>query len=215
MIDNHDVRSTECLKLLGVCIDNNLRFDEHVSSISKKSAKRVGVLMRLRNLIPTQTKLQLYKAAVLPYLTYCHLIWHFCRASDSRRLERIQERALRAIYCDKHSSYGQLLSMARLSTLHNRRLQDIAILMYKVKNMCPTYINTLFEQPAIKYKLRNHDFTIPRYMGPKVVKVWSYAPNNVKKASTLSCFKYNMIRKVDLSMLLGDNNCSNWSLCIS
>ena len=145
-------------------------------------------------------------------------------ASDSRRLERIQERALRAIYCDKHSSYGQLLSMAGLSTVHNRRLQDIAILMYKVKNnMCPTYISTLFEQPAIKYELRNHDFTIPRfntvsfgkhslrYMGPRV---WSSVPSNVKKASTLSSFKYN-IRKVDLSMLLADNNCSNCSLCTS
>ena len=84
MIDNHEVRFTEYLKLLGVCIDNNLRFDVHISSISKKSAQRVGVLMRLRNLIPTQTKLLLCKAAVLPYLTYCHLIWHFCRASDSR-----------------------------------------------------------------------------------------------------------------------------------
>ena len=29
MIDNHEVKSTECLKLLGVCIDNNLHFDEH------------------------------------------------------------------------------------------------------------------------------------------------------------------------------------------
>ena len=89
--------------------------------------------------------------------------------------------------------------------------------------MCPTYISTLFEQPAIKYKLCNHDFTIPRfntvsfgkhsirYMGPKV---WSSVPRNVKKASTLSSFKYN-IRKVDLSMLLDDNNCSKCSLCIS
>ena len=51
--------------------------------------------------------------------------------------------------------------MAGISTLHNRRLQDIAILMYKVKNnMCPAYISTLFEQPAIKYKLRNHDFRL-------------------------------------------------------
>ena len=94
LINNHKVRSTECLKLLGVCIDkNNLHFDEHVNSISKKSSQQVDVLKRLRNLIPTQTKLQLYKAAVLPYLTYCHLIWHFCHASDSRRLEHIQERA--------------------------------------------------------------------------------------------------------------------------
>ena len=48
MIDNHEVRSTECLKLLGVCIDNNLRFDEHISSISKKSAQRVGVLKQTK-----------------------------------------------------------------------------------------------------------------------------------------------------------------------
>ena len=96
------------------------------------------------------------------------------------------------------------------------------ILMYKVRNnMHPAYISTLFEQPAIKYKLCNHDFTIPRfntvsfgkhslrYMGP-----WSSVPSNVKKAPTLSSFKYN-IRKVDLSMLLDDNNCFNCSLCIS
>ena len=73
-----------------------------------------AIKYKLRNhdfaipLIPTQTKLQLYEAAVLPYLTNCHLIWHFCRASDSRRLERIQERALRAIYCDKPVSYTHL-----------------------------------------------------------------------------------------------------------
>ena len=58
-------------------------------------------------------------------------------------------------------SYGQLISMAGLSTLQHLRLQDIAILMYKIKrNMCPTYISTLFEQPASKYKLCDHDFTI-------------------------------------------------------
>ena len=55
LINNHEVRSTECLKLLGVCIDkNNLRFDEHINSISKKSSQWEGVLKRLRNLTPTQ-----------------------------------------------------------------------------------------------------------------------------------------------------------------
>ena len=31
LIDNHEVRFTESLKLLGACIDNNFRFDEHIS----------------------------------------------------------------------------------------------------------------------------------------------------------------------------------------
>ena len=48
-MDDIAVSSTDCLDLLGVSIDRNLRFDEHVSKIYKKSSQRVGVLMRLRN----------------------------------------------------------------------------------------------------------------------------------------------------------------------
>ena len=36
---------------------------------------------------------------ILPYLTYCGIVWNFCKASDSMKLERVQERGLRAIYC--------------------------------------------------------------------------------------------------------------------
>ena len=114
--------------------------------------------MRLRNLLPTGTKLQLFKAAILPYLTYCHLLWNFCRASDSRKLERVQERALRAIYCNRSSSYEKLLNMANLCTLRNRRLQDIAGHMYKVKNnICPKHIADLFQRTDTKYLLRNEE----------------------------------------------------------
>ena len=62
----------------------------------------------------------------------------------SRKLERIQERALRAIFNRKSGTYDELLKLAKLPTLKNRRLQDIAVLMYKVKNeLCPSYINPL------------------------------------------------------------------------
>ena len=222
VIGDVEVKSTACLKLLGVSIDNDLRFVEHITTICKKSSQRVGVLMRLRNLIPTSTKLQLFKAAILPYLTYSHLVWHFCRASDSRKLERIQERALRAIYCDKTSSYNTLLGMANLCTLQNRRLQDMATLMYKVKNnICPKYIADLFRRSDTKYALRNKEFVIPRFntatygkhsirhTGPKL---WNIVPKNIRDLPTLSSFKIN-IRKIDLNTLLTDNHCANCILC--
>ena len=65
--------------------------------------------MRLRNLIFTSSKLVLFKTAILPYLTYCQLVWHFCKASDSRKIERLQERGLRAVYKDHHATYAELL----------------------------------------------------------------------------------------------------------
>ena len=92
------------------------------------------MIMRFRNLIPTEAKLRLYKAVILLHLTYFYLVWHFCRASDTRRLERVQESALSAVFKDKLSSYQQILEKAKLPTLYNRRLQDICILMYKVKH---------------------------------------------------------------------------------
>ena len=100
--------------------------------------------MHLCNLIPCQAKLILYKTTIMPHLTYCHLVWNFCKSSDGRNIEHIQERALRAVFKTTTETYEELLKRAKLPTLYNRHLQDIAILMYKVKNdLVPSYIQYL------------------------------------------------------------------------
>ena len=98
-IDEQVIKSSPDLKLLGVTLDDELSFSTHISDICKMQvSKKVGVLVRLRNMIPREAKLQLYKSAILPNLTYCHIVWHSCKASDARKLERVQERALRVVY---------------------------------------------------------------------------------------------------------------------
>ena len=85
------IESSGSLKLLGVTIDDQLNFNIHINEICKRASQRVGVMMRLKKLIPTNAKLTLYKSAILPYLTYCHLTWHLCTACNKRKLERMQE----------------------------------------------------------------------------------------------------------------------------
>ena len=132
------------------------KISDHINSVPKKASQRIGVLMRLKNLIPTAAKLQLYKAAILPHLTYCHLTWHFCRQSDRRKLERIQERGRRAIFNDKQSGYEELLVKANLPSLYNKRIQDILILMYKVKfKLLSQRILDLFTLSASPYTIRS------------------------------------------------------------
>ena len=113
------------LKFLGLAIDCGLNFDVHKSNVRKRASQRIGEIMRLRNLIPTEAKLHLYKAAILLHLTYCHLVWHCCRASDTRRLERLLERGLSAVFKDKLPSYQQLSERAKLPTLYDGRIRDI------------------------------------------------------------------------------------------
>jgi len=62
-VKNEEIKTVDNLKLLGVRIDSKLDFTDHISSICKKASQRVGVLMKLRNLIPTKAKLVLFKSA--------------------------------------------------------------------------------------------------------------------------------------------------------
>ena len=198
-VNETDIKAYDSITLLGVDIDNALNFSGHISNICKKSSQRVGVINRLRHLIPQKAKLQLFKGAILSHFTYCSTVWNFCRASDSRKLERVQERALRAIYCDSNSTYPNLLQRAKLATLYNRRLQDIAILMYKIKNgLCPNYLYRLFIFRSNQYNLRNNDFVVPRvnttgygkhsvrYLGPVL---WSKIDRKFRELKTLYEFK--------------------------
>ena len=114
-------------------------------------------------LIPTAAKLHLYKAAILPHLTYCHSTSHACREIDRRKLERIQERRLAAIFNDKQSGYEELLVKDNLPSSYNRRIQDILILMYKVKfKILAERIYDLFTLSTSPY-IRNADFILPRF----------------------------------------------------
>ena len=222
-VNNEVIKRVDKLELLGVILDSNLNFTDHISSICKKASQRTGVLMRLRNLIPTSAKLVVFKTAILPYLTYCQLLWHFCKASNSRKIERLQERGLRAVYKDHHATYAELLKRAQLPTLKNRRLQDVCTLIYKVKHkICPAYISNIFDTHSTSYSLRQTDFSIPRfntvtygqpslrYLGPKL---WGKLPKNIRLAKTLNNFKIAS-RKFDVSSLL-DDGCMRCSRCSS
>ena len=158
----------------------------------------------------------LFEAAILPHLTYCSIVWHFFKASDSRKLERVQERGLKSVYCDWNSSYSQLFEWANLPTLKKRRLQDIAITMFRVKNeLCPQYIKDLFEFNKSSYNLRMKEFMTPmfntsygkhslRYLGPQL---WSKLDSNIRNAPSIGVLK-KAIRKVDLDVFIS-NNCKN------
>ena len=65
-IEDQIITNTSQIKLLGVEIDDKLYFTSHISNICRKASQKVGVLLRLRNLIPRKAKLIIYKSSILP-----------------------------------------------------------------------------------------------------------------------------------------------------
>ena len=93
------------VKLLGVTIDFQLNFNEHVSNICKKASRQLNVLKRIGTHLTKLGKLTIYYSFIMSNFNYCPLVWHFCGETNTKKIEKIQERALRFIYNEYTSSY--------------------------------------------------------------------------------------------------------------
>ena len=73
------------------------------------------------------------------------------------------------MYNTTTNSYGILLKRAKVIALQNRRLQDILIMMFKVKTkLIVNYIADIFNineenTNSKRYNLKNADFVLPRF----------------------------------------------------
>ena len=106
-------------------LDNNLKFDAHISNVCQKVSAQINTLNRLKNILSVKTKESLYRSFVLPFFYYCSQVWHNCGKRNTNKLEKVNERALRYVYKDKQSSYQELLKKINLSSLESRRIQDM------------------------------------------------------------------------------------------
>ena len=56
-------------------MDNRLAFDEHLTNVSIKISKTIGLLRKLQNILPKPALLTIYKCFVRPHLDYGDIIY--------------------------------------------------------------------------------------------------------------------------------------------
>ena len=115
-------------------IDENLSWEEHVNYISKKVAKGLGMLRRIRDLVPINTLVDIYTLlSFSPILIIVVLFGIICRKGLRDKLQKLQNRAARII---TRSNYeirsSQILNNLNWQTLEDRRMKQKCCLMFKV-----------------------------------------------------------------------------------
>ena len=120
-VDEHPIEVVKSAKLLGVIFSDDLKWNDHVAYIVKKSAKRLYMLRLLKRArADTKTLISVYFSCVRPILEYCAQVWHYNIPEYlSKEIERIQSRALKTI--NPSLSYNESLSELNIPTLSSRR----------------------------------------------------------------------------------------------
>ena len=78
MVNNYEIRRVRKAKYLGLIVDENLTWEEHIDYICGKIKRGAGVLKQIRHFIPKDSLLLLYQTLVEPYYRYRSVVCGNC-----------------------------------------------------------------------------------------------------------------------------------------
>ena len=199
-IGDKTISSSKCEKLLGIKIDNELSFNEHIEDLCKKASQKLNALSRLASTTNFQQRRLIMNSFITSHFSYCPVVWMFHSRKLNNRIKRLHERALRTVYKDFNLSFEELLSKDKSVTIHQRNIQKLVTEIFKVKaGLAPEIMKEVFDFVDPPYNLRNnHKFNLrvpntnrygietASYIGPKL---WEAVPEECKNSNSLDEFK--------------------------
>ena len=71
---NNDIPISHYAKILGVIIDKNLTWHDHIHYISGKISKGVGILCKHKYMLPMSILKLICNTIISPYISYCNIV---------------------------------------------------------------------------------------------------------------------------------------------
>ena len=95
------------VKLLGITLNNKLKFDKHVFNISSEGNRKLSALTRVAKFF--KKGLIAFKALTEAQFKYCLLVWMFHGRQIKDKINKLHKRALRIVHNDSITSLDEFL----------------------------------------------------------------------------------------------------------
>ena len=153
-IDDNEINKVEHTKFLGVYIDNKLNWKKHISYISGKVSRGIGVIIKARKVLDTGSLKTLYFSFIYPFFTFCNYVWGSTYETSLKPLIMLQKRCIRIISSANHRDHTDPLFLRHgLLKLVDLNKYLISKFMYKCfRKKVPEIFNGYFTSVIYIYK---------------------------------------------------------------
>ena len=161
-INNNIISCVNTFNFLGLQLNDNLKWNTHIEFISKKITRTIGLLYKMKYILPQDILLSIYNTLVLPHLNYCIISW----GTHNVAILQLQKRALRAICNSGYKSHSEpLFKMCNVLKINELYETKLLTFYHKIANN-NTSINFVNYKPAhsvgnVRYSIRSPKFVLP------------------------------------------------------
>ena len=155
-LDGVIVSELDCLKILGVYIDNKLTYKQHIAHVKKSINLKLMALRRVRRFLTEDILVKMYQMFIIPYFDYCSLLFLGIGKSERKKLEKLNHHCIKSLFkLSKTTNYDVCLCKVQVSTLEETRCNRAAIMIFNMfNNRVPNYIKDMFPLRTGVYNLR-------------------------------------------------------------
>ena len=163
-INNYPIERGEKVKFLGFILDENLSWKAHVNYITTKICKMIGLFIKLRNTLHTNTLRNLYFSFIYTYLKNGIMVWGSAAATHISILEKCQKKVIRIIASSSRLAHTEpLFRQLNILTVNKMYKLQIAVFMYRVHHqLYPPVILHFFERVNQDRTRQKHHFNVPK-----------------------------------------------------
>ena len=161
-INDNPIEQVTNFNFLGITIDQNITQNDHISKISIKVARVIGILNKLKHVFSQKIMRTIYNSLIHPHFIYGLYLWDF----SPKRLTMLQKKAVRILSLRPYVSHSTLL----FKSLKILKIEDqYSIQLYKLyykntNNLLPHYFNSFtpyFNNEEHSHNLRPTTFCLP------------------------------------------------------
>ena len=140
-LENTFLERVSVFNFLGLTINENLTWKNHIDKVANKISKSMGILNKLKHFLPQTALLQIYNSLILSHINFCILAW----GNNCERITKIQKKIVRIISLSKYNAHTEPI-FKQLSLLKVSDILKLHVLKfyYKYKNnKLPEYLRNL------------------------------------------------------------------------
>ena len=147
-LDHNKIYESTKIKYLGLLLDSRLSWKIHISELSKKLSRAIGMLYKIRTYTPKPILRSLYFAIFHSHLTYGLPVWGNANQRFLHRIALLQKKALRAItFADYNAHTHPIMKESKILSLADQTQFQISSLMWDLDhNTLPTTLSSYFKK---------------------------------------------------------------------
>ena len=199
---NFSIKRVNCVKYLGLYIDDQLKWDEHVNYLCNTLSKNFHMFYSIRDILTENLKRQLYFSMVYSRIIYGIVIYGACRDSLLKKVQVLQNKLLKVLYKLPFRSDTDVMHL-NLDILKVKDIYKYQIQKFVYESLNKTCIkqfhnfykhNNTIHQLNTRQQSQLHRARVKTKYGEHSIKyygagLWNSLDNNIQQSKSLDIFK--------------------------